>query len=123
MGKPHPGLAERAKKFLLTQDWPGNVRELENTIERAVIYSPDGTIDISNLTFPSPSAKESQELDADFVLPSEGINLEKLESSLLSQALNISNDNQSQAAKLLGLSRGKFRVLLKNIQEEDNHEE
>lgn len=123
MGKPHPGLTERAKKFLLTQEWPGNVRELENSIERSVIHSTDGTIDISNLTFSSPSERESHELDADFVLPPEGFNLEELEGSVVQQALNIANNNQSQAAKLLGLSRGKFRVLLKNIKKEDNHEE
>ena len=123
MGKPHPGLTEGAKKFLLKQDWPGNVRELENTIERAVIHSSDGNIDLSHLTFPSPSEKERRELDSDFMLPPEGVDLEKMERSIVQQALNISNNNQSQAAKLLGLSRGKFRVLLKNIKEEDNHEE
>lgn len=122
MGKAHPRLTERAKKFLLKQDWPGNVRELENTIERAVIHSPDGTIDLSHLNFPSPGEKESRELDPDFVLPPEGVDLEKLETSIVQQALKISKNNQSKAAKLLGLSRGKFRVLLKNRKKEDNHE-
>jgi len=123
MGKPHPGLSEQAKKFLFKQDWPGNVREVENTIERAVIHSPDGYIDISHLTFPSPGEKEGGALDSDFVLPPEGVNLEKMERALVQQALEFSQNNQSQAAKLLGLSRGKFRVLVKNITNEDNHEE
>ncbi len=123
MGKPHPGLSEQAKKFLFKQDWPGNVREVENTIERAVIHSPDGYIDISHLTFPSPGEKEGGALDPDFVLPPEGVNLEKMERVLVQQALEFSQNNQSQAAKLLGLSRGKFRVLVKNITNEDNHEE
>ncbi len=115
MGKPHPGLTKAANKFLLKQDWPGNVRELENTIERAVIHSTDGNIDISHLTSSSPGEKETFEVDSDFVLPPEGVNFEKMERSIILQALEISNDNQTQAAKLLGLSRGKFRVLLKNI--------
>jgi DNA-binding NtrC family response regulator len=123
MGKPHPGLSEQAKKFLFKQDWPGNVREVENTIERAVIHSPDGYIDISHLTFPSPGEKEGGAIDSDFVLPPEGVNLEKMERALVQQALEFSQNNQSQAAKLLGLSRGKFRVLVKNITNEDNHEE
>ena len=123
MGKPHPGLSEQAKKFLFKQDWPGNVREVENTIERAVIHSPDGYIDISHLTFPSPGEKEGGAIDSDFVLPPEGVNLEKMERALVQQALELSQNNQSQAAKLLGLSRGKFRVLVKNITNEDNHEE
>ncbi len=52
MGKPNPGFTEPAKVFLRKQEWPGNVRELENSIERAVIHSPDGTIDVNHLTFP-----------------------------------------------------------------------
>jgi DNA-binding NtrC family response regulator len=119
MGKPHPGFTERAKKFLFKQKWSGNVRELENTIERAVIHSPDGTVDIPHLTFPSPVEQEGVELDSDFVLPPEGIDLENLERNIVQQALEISQNNQSQAAKILGLSRGKFRVLLKNIEKED----
>ncbi|MCK5186130.1 MAG: sigma-54-dependent Fis family transcriptional regulator, partial [Deltaproteobacteria bacterium] len=103
--------------FLLKQDWPGNVRELENTIERAVIHSADGNIDISHLTSSSPGEKETFEVDSDFVLPPEGVDFEKMEAGIVHQALEISNNNQSQAAKLLGLSRGKFRVLLKNIKE------
>jgi len=99
------------------------VRELENTIERAVIHSFDGNIDLSHLTLPSLSEKEGFELDSDFTLPLDGVDLEKLERNIIRQALEISKNNQSQAAKLLGLTRGKFRVLLKNIKKEDNHEE
>jgi len=51
------------------------------------------------------------------VLPPEGVDFEKMEAGIVHQALELSNNNQSQAAKLLGLSRGKFRVLLKNIKE------
>lgn len=122
MGKPHPALTDAAQNFLLKQDWPGNVRELENTIERAVIHSADGHIDLSHLTPSSPGGKETFEFDSDFLLPSEGVNLEKMEANIVRQALEFSNNNQSQAAKLLGLSRGKFRVLLKNIKEGGNHD-
>lgn len=123
MGKPHPGLTEPAKAFLRKQAWPGNVRELENTIERAVIHSPDGNIDISHLTLPSFGEKEEREVDVDYILPSEGIDLEELERSVVQQALQAADNNQSKAAQLLGLTRGKFRVLLKNIKKEDPDEE
>lgn len=122
MGKPHPGLTDAAKNFLIKQDWPGNVRELENTIERAVIHSADGHIDISHLSPSSTGEKETFEFDSDFMLPPEGVDLEKMEANIVRQALEFSNNNQSQAAKLLGLSRGKFRVLLKNIKEGGNHD-
>jgi DNA-binding NtrC family response regulator len=122
MGKPHPGLTDSAKIFLRKQAWPGNVRELENTIERAIIHSPDGNIDINHLILPSFGAKEVHSVDVGYVMPTEGINLEDLERNIVEQALEIANDNQTRAAQLLGLTRGRFRVLLKNIKKEDTDE-
>jgi transcriptional regulator with GAF, ATPase, and Fis domain len=40
---------------LLNYNWPGNVRELENVIERAVILSPEQTLQISLLQNPKNS--------------------------------------------------------------------
>ena len=123
MGKPHPGFTEPAKVFLRKQEWPGNVRELENSVERAVIHSPDGTIDVNHLTFPTFGEKEVRSVDVDYILPPEGIDLEDLEKSVVDQALEIAKNNQTKAAHLLGLSRGRFRVLLKNVKKEDTDED
>ena len=38
-----PGFTEAASELLRDHPWPGNVRELQNTIERAVILSENGT--------------------------------------------------------------------------------
>ncbi len=122
MGKPHPEITERARAYLLKQEWPGNVRELENAIERAVIHSPDGRIDVVHLAVPFPAGQEKEAVNADVLLPPEGIDLKKLERNVVRQALTAAGNNQSKAAKLLGLTRGKFRVLLKNLKDEDADE-
>ncbi|MCA9571589.1 MAG: helix-turn-helix domain-containing protein, partial [Myxococcales bacterium] len=44
-----------------------------------------------------------------FVLPEGGVNLEELELSLLMQALERTEGNQSRAARLLGISRYALR--------------
>ena len=44
----------------------------------------------------------------------EGINLEALQKKLVRQALDMSGNNQTKAAELLGMTRAKFRVLLKH---------
>jgi DNA-binding NtrC family response regulator len=49
----------------------------------------------------------------DFALPPQGIDLEELEMDFVEQALEQTDDNQSAAARLLGLTRAKFRVLHK----------
>jgi len=56
--------------------------------------------------FNTPSTKEK--CPCPFVLPSEGVSLEKIEKSFLQQAMEQTGGNQSQAAKRLGLSRHAF---------------
>ncbi len=49
MGKKINHIPQTVMDKLLNYQWPGNVRELENVIERAVILSPDQTLQISEL--------------------------------------------------------------------------
>ena len=51
------------------------------------------------------------------VLPPEGIVLDDVEMSLVSQALDRSGGNQTRAAELLGISRDQLRYRLKKLQE------
>lgn len=109
-------LGEGAKSLLRQYTWPGNVRELANVMERAYILSREqGTVTVSALSF--LQAEGRGEKKEDLSLPPEGIDLEDVEKDLARQALDMAGDNQSAAARLLGLSRAKFRVLLKRIKE------
>jgi len=114
MGRPIPKLSEGAKNILLRYSWPGNIRELENAMERAVILCQDDVIQPEHLKFLVYPQTKFQE-EGLFVLPEGGINLEELEKDLVKQALKKAKNNQSEAARLLGLTRGKFRSLLKHI--------
>ena len=49
------------------------------------------------------------------VLPPGGIKLRELENTLIQQALARANNNQTQAAKLLHLSRDAFRYRLEKL--------
>ncbi len=111
-GKPMK-IDKSAEKVLMTYNWPGNVRELANAVERSVILCRDSGI-ISKETLSFLKSSETAKMDCtDFKLPPEGIALETLEKDIVMQALAASGNNQTAAAKLLGLSRAKFRVLLK----------
>jgi len=46
MGRAIHPLSDACLRRLKAYDWPGNVRELENVIERAVITSQDGNINL-----------------------------------------------------------------------------
>lgn len=106
--------------------WPGNVRELAHVIERAVILSDSGVLDIRSVlgsqTAHDPQVDEVVDvtkqnklhghdvinnadtyleikLDGDF-------NLEMLEQRTVRAALKYHQGNVSKAAKALGLTRG-----------------
>jgi len=107
-------LDERAVETLLSYSWPGNIRELANAIERAAILSKDkGVITAEILSFLKPVSFYNG--NSGFRLPPEGIQLEEVEKNFVKQALEASGENQSAAARLLGLTRAKFRVLVKQL--------
>jgi two-component system response regulator AtoC len=108
-------ITDEAYQLVYGYSWPGNVRELRNVIERAVLLCQDETIAADDIVL-GRIEQHSWEWDIDnFTLPPEGFDfdrLRKLESHLLKQALARTNNNQTQAARLLNLSRDRLRYRL-----------
>lgn len=118
-GKKVEGFEPTARQALARYPWPGNVRELQNAVERAVVLSRGPLVRLADLPEPVQKgqalfrrAGEESATDGKFVLPAEGIQLEAWEEDLLLQALERTKGNQSQAARLLGLTRNAFRYRL-----------
>jgi transcriptional regulator with GAF, ATPase, and Fis domain len=110
VGRPSAGLSEDARELLLTHRWPGNVRELRNAIERAVILCEGGLVTGEHLPM---AVSRSPQVLASAPLPAGDLKLATLEKELLIRALRQTRDNRSQAAKLLGLSRGQLYSMLR----------
>lgn len=87
--------------------WPGNIRELKNFCERMTILFQGQKIEPSNLPVEF-SKTANRSINRLFQLPPEGINLVELEKHILNQAMEHTDGNFSQAARLLGLSRHSF---------------
>jgi len=94
------GFSPESMEKLLEYSWPGNVRELDHTVERAVIMCRDEEIQLGNLGLQLPGRSRAVNL-AD-------MSLEEAEALLISKALARYAGNISQAAEVLGLSRGTF---------------
>ncbi|MBI4952105.1 MAG: sigma 54-interacting transcriptional regulator, partial [Myxococcales bacterium] len=92
---------------LQEQPWPGNVRQLENEIRRALVLC-DERIDVAHLSL--APVGEPVELGLDVRL-----RVDRLEASLLSEALRRTSGNQTQAAKLLGLSRFGLHKMMRRL--------
>lgn len=96
-------LSKNALSRLQEHPWPGNVRELRNVCERLAILLAGRVIDENNL--PHEILNPIQSEQGRFILPEQGVELEKVEVDLIKQALNRTNGNRTRAARLLGISR------------------
>jgi two-component system, NtrC family, response regulator AtoC len=119
------GITREAEALLLGHDWPGNVRELRNAIERAMILEDTAFIRASSL--PISVLGEGRErsqfavasVGADSIVPfhgaADGMSLADQERRLVVQALENSGGNQTQAARLLRITRDTLRYKMKKF--------
>jgi DNA-binding NtrC family response regulator len=105
------GATPAAYTVLQQYGWPGNVRELRNVIERAMLLSDGDRLEARD--FPALSATVGT--GNEFELPAQGVDLEKLERSLVIQALRRSGGNQTRAGALLGLNRDQIRYRIEKF--------
>ena len=116
-------------------DWPGNIRELENLIERGVIITdanqsisadalfPHLSVEAGSIGLSSDGAlvEATPSTDPDWVerLIDSGLSLDAVEEALMQRALKRSQNNVSEAARLLGMTRPALAYRLKTLPAED----
>ena len=93
------GLTPEAMEKLAHYDWPGNVRELRNAIEYAFVLCPSGGINIRHLP-PKISGSGGKCPPPDCV-PDQN----RQEKEKLLKVLRETGGNQSEAGRILGVSR------------------
>lgn len=110
------GISKEAMDTLCKYPWPGNIRELENTIERIVLMGSEN-ISANDMTLLLPalvnddrstiknSAKSNANID--------GVTLNDIEKEAIASALKKCNNNQSLAAKALGISQRQIGYKIK----------
>jgi len=132
IGRVPPEISAEAMKYLTSFAWPGNIRELRNVIERCMLLSDD-TIHPEHLPRelrgasgervpqsaplrqsaaqpPSASAASMHPADlAEHLAATSGNVIEANERYLIMKALTDTNWNQSEAARVLGVTRDFLR--------------
>ncbi len=111
--KPEVVISPSAYEVLLSYDYPGNVRELKHAIERAVLLSKDGVINIEDLPEEFIPEERLQERCLSTGLSLQDC-LNSFEKKLIMNALKESGGKKIEAAKRLGISR---KVLWKRLKE------
>jgi two-component system NtrC family response regulator len=102
--------SKEAYDSLIRYDFPGNVRELENMIHRAIVLSRKGIITEEDIFYNIKHSEREESEAADTMKMNEQV--ERLEKNLVIKALEETKGNQTQAAKLLGISERNLRYRL-----------
>ncbi len=123
MGREVPQLAPEALKLLQTHHYPGNIRELKSYLYDGVARAFDGSITAEMLSerLGGQSQKRVCQQSTDCNLEElfgHFPTLEELGEYALDMALEKSDNNQSQAARLLGLSKQALHKRLRKRQAE-----
>ena len=92
--------------------WPGNIREMENKLKRAVILSE------SNWITPADLQLDNQQEPTALPLNLKAVR-EEAETAAIKRALQYANNNVSEAARLLGITRPTLYSLFEKYNLQD----
>jgi DNA-binding NtrC family response regulator len=121
-GKEIRGLTQRARVRLAQHSWPGNVRELENVIGYAAMMTMTDLIDVPDLHEYLQAPPGHKELSATPPPVLEADSFEVQERLLVMRALESAGGNQTEAARILRISRDRLRYKIKkhNLEKPDS---
>jgi DNA-binding NtrC family response regulator len=106
-------LSDSAVRALQQYQWPGNIRELDNVLTRALILSPEDTIEPTYLHMadsPFPSANEAE---TGSPIRQYHESMDEFSRKVIEESLRRNGWNQTRAAEELGLQRTYLTKLLR----------
>ena len=122
LGRPAPLFTEDASAALMAYPWPGNIRELKNVIERATLLATSGIIEADAVPLASCVADRFDDSEPELVTRVSSVTRPRstysdtpdqltpgkrriITPTEILSALNRTNGDQAEAARLLGVSR------------------
>ena len=127
LGKDVQSIAPEARKLLVAYPWPGNIREMQSALRRALLQTTGSVLLAESLPdeirtdFRRAAHRDSASatvgklerlIDVRLLADTDDLYAETLavmETSLLTRVLELTDGNQSQAARILGITRGSLR--------------
>lgn len=118
-----PCISNGLINLLKSYSYPGNVRELRAIVYNAVLKCNDNVLTFSDFNFPdgadfsdNKSKSQPQSVAAEYKFK----NLEELFDEKITDALRISDGNQTRAAALLGISQSTISRRMRHISKSKN---
>jgi len=113
-GLPEKSFSAGAIEALLQYSWVGHVAELNNVIEKAALTSEQSQIEAANLFFLGESQEQAEQIHQ---LVQGGMSLFEMERKLIYQTLELTRQNKTRAAQILGISIRTLRNKLNTYRE------
>jgi DNA-binding NtrC family response regulator len=114
--------------MFMEYDWPGNVRELKNVVERCLVLSGGGKVDLK--VIPTRIHKKENIYPVNNTSPSGntlnisiGSSIEEIERQVIDKTLMSVDNNKTEAAKILGFSRKTLHNKLDKYEQQKKKEE
>ncbi|MCU0424637.1 MAG: sigma-54 dependent transcriptional regulator [Candidatus Kapabacteria bacterium] len=120
-GKRISGFTPDAIEALESYEWKGNVRELRNAIERITLLESGDMITKDSIRFlrvgtgTAASLTQLANGQHTLTLSKQGAVLENVMRDLLEQTLKLAEGNQTQAAKMLGITRAVLKTRMEQF--------
>jgi two-component system response regulator FlrC len=112
-GVAKPSISRDALFKMKMHKWSGNFTELVNVLERALSF---GAVEIQE------AHVKFDDWNHDYSDLEAGLTLAEVEKKLILQTLNLTAQNKSQAARMLGISIRTLRNKLNEYRQEESHE-
>lgn len=119
LGEKAPTLPTPVIEALMNYQWPGNIRELQNAVQRAAILCHGNTpketdfllgiggirsqIEVTKYDSSEPQAPSTSAYESNLFIKS-GTTVQDMERALIMETLRSTQNNRTEAAKLLGIS-------------------
>ena len=128
-GRKIKGFTQEAVDIILNYPWKGNIRELNNVMERVVLLETGEIINKESFDFmkPAENVRATSTVKTENVIEfkdgakhflkisPQGASMGEVVKDLILQTFKITNGNQIQASKVLGISRAKLRYRLEQL--------
>lgn len=104
-GKNILGFTPEAMRLMVQYSWPGNIRELRNSVEYAFVLARGKSIGVEHLPEKIKGYKSLETRPIKNMELDDTVKIGRSEKEKLLDALHKADGNQTQAAKILGVSR------------------
>ena len=111
-GKDIRGIRDEASEELMQRPWQGNIRELQHVVEKAVILSEKGMLEVGDFfpeqqdrRGPGRRSKAAAQVLKESVRKGNAVTLDDMEKELIREAMRQHDGNLTVVAQQLGITR------------------